>query len=232
MTILISDGENLLMDKVTLLEYKPGDYNLKQPAKGPLGGHYENRSKLHLVDPNASATIWGRRIKFYTGIGTIDYTWDKVIANGAIDIKSIFESNLYWNFLSKEMRLIVVDEDDTLSQIYYGWSERQWFATESTMAKYREGVLTIEGYNSEEVRSFQRTNNVQLTPLEAMVFAQTTTDQLGRRFDHYHIPSGKVQYDVDLSDRQRGMIIDGIERRMQLSRNFDSVYLLNTPDGK
>lgn len=232
MTIFICDGEHLLMDKVTLLEYKPGDYNLKAPPKGELGGHYENKSKLTLLDPEKSAMSWGVGIKLFTGVGTIDPTWDKIMYTTGVDLQHIFTADIYWKFLNRDMRLIWLDAEDTLNQIYFDDTAQVMRATEAKQAKYKAGHLTIEGYNADEIVAFQQTNNVKLTALEAMVFSQTLTNRLGRRFDYYHIPTGKITYDCDLSDRQRDMIMDKIEGRMKLARRYESVYLLNTADGK
>lgn len=233
MTIFVCDGTNILMDKVTLLEYKKGDFELKDPVSGPLGGHYENKGKIHLKDLDKGAKAWGRRIKLFTGIGNIDYHWFDIIQTDQTELQQIFIANKHWDFLSKEMRLIVLDEDDTVSQIFFDKLEHNWVATEVTQVHYKDRKkLTIEGYGSEELMSFQHTNNIMFTALEALVFSQTLTPKLGRRFDHYHIPTGKITLDNDLSDRQRDKVMDGIEKRMSLSRTYDSVYLLNTKDGK
>lgn len=233
MTIFISDGENILMDKVTLLEYKQGDWNLKAPESGPLGGHYESKTKFNFLESGERAKCWGADIKFFSGIGALDYTWWDVLKRPAMDVKNVLDTNGFWRFLSKEMRLIILDVNDTLTQVYYCHVDQIWNACETTMDLYNaNNVVTVEGYCADEVRHFKAMTGVNLTAIETLVLSQSFTNVLGRRFDHYHIPTGKVTYDLDLSDRQRNKIIQGIEARIKLSRTHESVYLLNTPKGK
>lgn len=228
MTIFICDGENILMDKVTELTYSKGAYNLKDPVSGNLGSHYESKSKLHILQPPKAAKCWGETVKLFTMIGTVDDHWSDILTAKSIDVKDIFTANHHWDFLCKDTRLIILDGLDTIVQISFDKDSSKWMVTEATQEAYKSSNgLTIQGYGAKDIESFAFTNNVQLTALEALVFSQTLTDKLGMRFDHYHIPTGKMTYDCDLTIRQRDHIMDKIENRMKLSRRYDSVYLSN-----
>ncbi len=232
MTIFICDGKNILMDRVTQLCYAHGEYNLVDSPQNENISYFENKSKLQILDPTKSARSWGVGIKLFTGIGTTDDTWNSAMRTRGLELEQVVRCNGFWGCHSKDQRTVWLDEEDTINQYYFDKVKQEWCVTEAKQAQYCDYKITVEGYNRDLVYSFMETTNVRLTAIEALVLAQSTTDLLGRRFDHYHIPTGKITYGNDLSDRQRVKIIDGIEARVKLPRIFNSVYLSNTVDGK
>lgn len=219
MTILIYDGENLLVDRVNQLTYEHKHTPLVKD-KDSIVFYIESESKINIPD-KPICKFWGEEIVAWIIVGLVTKEMIHFISQPSNDLKYIISVTRTFGLgeISDETKVYVVTEAGNFGYIAAGGSHFSGF----DMDKPSSVCPHIVGYNSKTIRDylllgFER----KVTALETLVLAQHRYSLLGSKFDHYHIPTRTLKTELNLSARQRSMILDGLARDVTVIKSTET----------
>lgn len=229
MTFVVYDGEHLLIDKITTFTYtdKGITDHYKLNHEEGVHVHLERVSKLVGITTPTKVKSWESEILTYTTVGHQDFSWDSYMTNSEGDLKHLFESAKYWDVLNKDTTYLALEANGKLCNIRHEgglWKAREFSAPDDG----RRSCIYF-GCPMDTMCEFETLFDYVPTPLEAMVIAQARYPVLGKRFDHYHFPTRKFTSDIDLSDRQRELILGKLASRLKIKGDPNAIIIGNLP---
>lgn len=234
MTLCIYDGENFLVDKIVQMDVNTS----KRHNDETIDCYFQTKSKLVLPKNGFfKNTLNGRKIKLYTVIGNArtERNMCHALEQVSMDINNIISVSKSFpnsDILDTESRHLFIDEDGTLTQLKrrYDTETGDPDITEHFWSSERFpdiGCITF-GYCEDFLYDFEKNLlKRNMTALEMMVLGQAKYPVLGRKFDCWNFKSGKVQENIDLSDRVRMKILDKLKADINFDM-VDPVQLINT----
>lgn len=228
MTFVVYDGENLLIDKITTFFYNSEQVKeeYKTDCYDTIAAFFERKSKLCGLDKPPKPTSWNSSINLYFIVGPEDRGYVHYMKECDGDLRGLLDIAKCWKVLNKKTIYFALEENGALC--YLQFKKGKWEAREikpTSLTGRRECFFF--GAPRDGLNYLQIFTGLELTPLEAMVVAQNIYPDIGRRFDHYHVPTGKVVYDIDLSDRQREHILAKVDSRLGLKRGLVPIHIAN-----
>ncbi|AEH03778.1 hypothetical protein AVT69_gp353 [Pseudomonas phage PhiPA3] len=221
MSIVVYDGENLLVDKITTATH---DHYRKVDGKDV---EYYSELDCKINFPKGADTfnnkLYGRTVSAYTLVGdTRDQHRVMFLLNSevVIDLRCISDTAVAWpeiGVLSPETTHLFINEDGGLIEMTMEIDPDKGTYKVIDNIYHPESLAKVGPAVFGQPSAFLNSYNRHLlrrnfTALELMVFGMSRYPGLGRRFDHWHRPTGKLTKDILLSDRQRRHILNKIAK--------------------
>ncbi|QEM42097.1 hypothetical protein [Pseudomonas phage vB_PaeM_PS119XW] len=224
MTIVIWDGKDLLVDRVTTITQSDitGEDGTPQPYYVEL-----DKSKIYLASENKwEAKVWGRAIKAFTMVGDTEHRhcWLNFLETGD-DVHSLAETaKNFQHLLTPNAEYILIDEDNVLHvfESTHDMFRSNYYSTPARKPIIFGCAVAVELLNN----VFTSAEN-KLSPLECMVLAQAHYPVLGRRFDHWNAESNILTRDNDLSDRARHWVASRAVKKISVNSKPRPVNIVN-----
>lgn len=227
MSIFICDGENILMDKITTHVHDTSHCHRDFRYKGEEAEntYHERDCKLNGIETPIEVKFWGQEVVLWTFLGWHNSKVNQYLCEGdsSIDFQHlVYSSNSFGtnDILGTETDYVFITKDGFLNRVVWEKETQTYVAFENSLeAMQQPGVVCkVFGCGDKNLDGFQEVAlDRPLTAIELLVLAQGMYPGLGRRFDHYHIPTRKLHKDLDLSVRQRKLITDKIQSEIRLS---------------
>lgn len=223
MTIVVWDGKNLLVDKVTTITQSD-----VLDKDGNMFEYYAEteHSKIYLASEFGwGAKIWGKKVKAFTMVGDTEYRryWLDFLKDGD-DVKGLIDTAMVFpHVLTSNAHYILIDEDNTL-HVFNKETDR--FNSNYAEKVTRPLIFGCAGAIATLNNVFTYTDNA-LTALECIALAQATYTILGTRFDHWNADTDKITLNNDLSLRVREMVVEKAIAKLRFHYKPNPVNIIN-----